>query len=112
MAGEGRASTLDHTFSVLRTRHKLTQRGQRRHANFIASFESPSFFATEPIHRPKLAARMRTRRADRSCGVRDTTFVQVSAHEEPLNGWEHTAWMSVGRHMPGRLRPTADMIGM
>ena len=100
VAGEGRASTFDYTFSVLRTRHKLTQQGQRRHANFIVSFKYPSFFATEPIHRPKLAARMRWRRADRSCQSRETTFVQLSAHDEPHNDWEHTAWMSVGRHMP------------
>ena len=100
MAGKGRASTLDQTVIVFRTHRESTLSGQPRHANRIASFESPSFSATEPTVRPKVAAQMRwSRRADRSCQSRDTTFVQLSAHDEPHNGWEHTAWMSVGRHM-------------
>ena len=82
MAGKGRASTLDQTVIVFRTHRESTLSGQPRHANRIASFESPSFSATEPTGQPKAAAQMRGRRADRSCRARDTTFVQVSAHGE------------------------------
>ena len=111
MAGKGRTSTLDQTVIVFRTRRESTLSGQPRHANRIASFESPSFSATEPTVRPKAAAQMQRRRADRSCGLRDTTWVQVSAHEEPHSDWQHTGWLGFGRHMLGCFCPFADMPG-
>ena len=77
-------ATLSDATRILQTetRYESSLRSQPRHANRIATLESPSFYATEPLSRPKAAAQMRRRRADRSCRARDTTFVQVSAHGE------------------------------
>ena len=111
MAGEGRVSTLHYTLSVFRTRCESTLSGQPRHAKSIAIFQTPSFFATEPTVRPKAAVQMQRKRADRSCGLRDTTWVQVSAHEEPHSDWQHTGWLGFGRHMLGCFCPFADMPG-
>ena len=81
-AAHGHVATLSHATRVLQTRYharyKSSPQCQPRHANCIASLESPCFYATEPLNRPKAAARTRRRRADRSCRARDTTFVQVS----------------------------------
>ena len=109
LAGGGRASTLEYTTSVLQTCIEFTPWRQPRHAKFIASFKPPSFFATEPTSRPKVAALMQRTWADRSCGRQDTTWVQVSAHEEPHSDWQHTGWLGFGRHMLGCFCPFADM---
>ena len=89
-AAHSHGATLSDATRVLRTRRKSSPQAQPRHANRIASLESPSFSATEPLSRPKAAAQMRGRRADRCCRARDTTFVQVSAHEEAHGGRRHT----------------------
>ena len=89
-AAHGHGATLSDATCVLQTRCKSSLQAQPRHANRTASLESPSFSATEPLSRPKAAAQMRRSRADRCCRARDTTFVQVSAHEEAHGGRRHT----------------------
>ena len=77
-AAHGHVATLSDATRALKTRYESALWSQLRHANRIASLESPSFYATEPLSRPKAAAQMRRSRADQSCRARDTTFVQVS----------------------------------
>ena len=89
-AAHGHVATLSDATCALQTRYKSALWSQPRHANRIATLDSPSFYATAPLSRPKAAAQMRRRRADRSCRSRDTTFVQVSAHEEAHGGRRHT----------------------
>ncbi|MDC0526138.1 hypothetical protein OAO87_03970 [bacterium] len=89
-AAHGHVATLSDASRILQTRYESSLRSQPRHANRIASSESPSFSATDPISRPKATAQMRRRRADQSCRAQDTTFVEVSAHEEAHGGRRHT----------------------
>ena len=58
-AAHSHGATLSDATRVLRTRRKSSPQAQPRHANRIASLESPSFSATEPLSRPKAAAQMR-----------------------------------------------------
>ena len=110
-AAHGTGATLSDATRILQTHCESALWSQPRHANRIASLESPSFYATEPLSRPKAFARMRRRRADRSCRARDTTFVQVSTHDQAHGGRRHTGWSGFGRHMPERFWPFADMVG-
>ena len=89
-AAHGHVATLSHATRVLQSRYKSTPWSQPRRANRIPTLEYPSFSATDPLGRPKAAAQTRRRRPGRSFRVRDTTFVQVSAHEEAHGGRRHT----------------------
>ena len=101
-AAHGPVATSSDATRILQTRYESSLRSQPRHANRIASLDSPSFSATDPLSRPMAAAQMRRRRADRSCRARDTTFVQVSTHEESHGDRRHTGRVSIGRHMSER----------
>ena len=73
-------ATLIDATRALQTRYKSALWSQPRHAKCIAIFETPSFSASEPIHRPKSAARMRRTRPDRSFRSRDTISGHISDH--------------------------------
>ena len=58
-AAHGHAAAFSDATRALQTRCKSALWSQPRHANRIASLESPSFSATDPINRPKATAQMR-----------------------------------------------------
>ena len=89
-AAHGHAAAFSDATRALQSRYKSTPWSQPRRANRIPTLEYPSFSATDPLGRPKAAAQTRRRRPGRSFRVRDTTFVQVSAHEEAHGDRRHT----------------------
>ena len=88
-AGEARASTLKHALSTLRTSHKPTPIGPRRHVDHSMTLESVSSSATEPTSGPILAGPKQRTRADRTCRSRDTISVQLGAYGDARGGWRH-----------------------